>query len=77
MDNVLPDLNVDPVASSTGYHEPMSPYWWDYLRKLRGTKVFLFYTETAKLVFLRDSVQYIADHVGIHRSKILRYTATA
>ncbi|PDQ10754.1 hypothetical protein CKK21_26345, partial [Enterobacter cloacae] len=24
MDTLLPDLNVDPVASSSGYHEPMS-----------------------------------------------------
>lgn len=43
----------------------------------RGTKVFLYDTETAELVFLSDSVQYIADHVGIHRSTILRYTARA
>ena len=36
MDTLLPDLNVDPVASSSGYHEPMSQYWRDYLRKLRA-----------------------------------------
>lgn len=77
MDTLLPDLNVDPVASSSGYHEPMSQYWRDYLRKLRGTKVFIYDTETALLVFMSDSVQYIADHVGIHRSTILRYTTTA
>lgn len=77
MDTLLPDLNVDPVASSSGYHEPMSEYWRDYLRKLRGTKVFIYDTETAQLVFMSDSVQYIADHVGIHRSTIVRYTTTA
>ena len=77
MDTLLPDLNVDPVASSSGYHEPMSQYWRDYLRKLRGTKVFIYDTQTAQLVFVSDSVQYIADHVGIHRSTILRYTTTA
>lgn len=77
MDTLLPDLNVDPVASSSGYHEPMSQYWRDYLRKLRGTKVFIYDTETAQLVFTSDSVQYIANHVGIHRSTILRYTTTA
>ena len=26
---------------------------------------------------MSDSVQYIADHVGIHRSTVLRYTTTA
>lgn len=79
MDILLPDLNVDPVASSSGYHEPpsASQYWRDYLRKLRGTKVFIYDTETAQLVFTSDSVQYIANHVGIHRSTILRYTTTA
>lgn len=77
MDTLLPDLNVDPVASSSGYHEPMSQHWRDYLRKLRGTKVFIYDTQTAQLVFISDSIQYIADHVGIHRSTILRYTTTA
>lgn len=81
MDTLLPDLNVDPVASSSGYHEPMSQYWRDYLRKLRAgrspAKVFIYDTKTAQLVFMSDSVQYIADHVGIHRSTILRYTTTA
>lgn len=88
MDTLLPDLNVDPVASSSGYHEPnfeeiyrASQYWRDYLRKLRAgrspAKVFIYDTKTAQLVFMSDSVQYIADHVGIHRSTILRYTTTA
>ena len=81
MDTLLPDLNVDPVASSSGYHEPMSQHWRDYLRKLRAgrspAKVFIYDTQTAQLVFISDSVQYIADHVGIHRSTILRYTTTA
>jgi len=77
MDTLLPDLNVDPVASSSGYHEPMSQHWRDYLRKLRGTKVFIYDTETGKLVFISDSIQYIADHVGIHRSTVVRYTTTA
>lgn len=30
-----------------------------------------------KLVFVSDSPQYIADHVGFLRSTILRYTITA
>ena len=43
----------------------------------RPAKVFIYDTETAQLVFVSNSVQYIADHVGIHRSTILRYTTTA
>lgn len=79
MDTLLPDLNVDPVASSSGYHEPpsASQYWRNYFRKVRGTKVVIYDTITAKLLFMSDSVQYIADHVDIHRSTVLRYTTTA
>lgn len=76
-DTLLPDLNVDLVANSSGYHEPMLKYWRDHFRKLRGTKVFIYDSATAQLVFMSDSVQYIADHVGIHRSTIVRYTTTA
>jgi hypothetical protein len=74
MDTLTPDLNVDLVASSTGYHEPISQYWREYFRKIRGTRVFIYDTVTAKLVFISDSVQFIADHVGIHRSTVVRYT---
>jgi len=74
MDTLSPDLNVDLVASSTGYHEPMSQYWRDYFRKTRGIKIFIYDTVQAKLIFLSDSIQYVADHIGIHRSTVIRYT---
>lgn len=35
MDTLSPNLNVDPVASSSGNHEPMSQYWRDHFRKLQ------------------------------------------
>lgn len=41
MDELDPQLNVDMVASSSGYHEPLSEEWRDYFLKLRGTKVFI------------------------------------
>jgi hypothetical protein len=74
MDTLTPDLNVDLVASSTGYHEPMSQYWREYFRKIRGIKVFIYDTVQAKLVFISDSIQYVADHIGIHRSSVVRYS---
>ena len=74
MDTLKPDFNVDLVANSTGYHEPMSQYWRDYLRKLRGKKVFIYDVETLELVFISDSIQYLVNHIGIHRSTILRYS---
>ena len=30
----------------------------------------------AQLVFLSDSIQYVADYMTIHRSTVVRYTAT-
>lgn len=73
IDTIKPNLNVDLIASSTGYHEPMSDYWRDYFRKARGIGIYIYDMTRGKLVFVRDSIQYIADHIGIHRSTILRY----
>lgn len=73
IDTIKPNLNVDLIASSTGYHEPISDYWRDYFRKARGIGIYIYDITRGKLVFVSDSIQYIADHVGIHRSTILRY----
>lgn len=51
---------IDPVASSSGYHEPMSQYWI-YENYELGAKVLIYDIETALLVFSSDSVQYIAE----------------
>lgn len=74
IDTMKPNLNVDLVASSTGYHEPMSEYWRDFFRKSRGIGIYVYDIDNGKLVFVSDSIQYIADFVGIHRSTILRYS---
>lgn len=74
IDTIKPNLNVDLIASSTGYHEPMSEYWRDYFRKSRGTGIYIYDIVNGKLVFVSDSVQYVTDFVGIHRSSILRYS---
>ena len=54
MDILKPNLNVDPVAKGTGYHEPMSQYWRDQFRKARGTKVFIYDRAHSELVFISD-----------------------
>ena len=41
---------------------------------MRGIKIFIYDILQSKLIFSSDSVQFVADHVGIHRSTILRYT---
>lgn len=79
MDTLKPNLNVDLVASSTGYHEPMSEYWCNYFRKMPhggGIKVFIYDTSTNQLIFISDSITYLADCIGIHRNTVLRYTSS-
>ena len=41
IDNMKPNLNVDLVASGTGYHEAMPQEVREKLRKLRGTPVYV------------------------------------
>jgi hypothetical protein len=36
LDMLSPKLNVDMVASSSGYHEPMSEEWREYFALARG-----------------------------------------
>ena len=73
IDTLRPNLNVDIYAKSTGYHEPISQYWRDYFRKIRGTGIYIYDVKSGKLVFMSDSIQYIIDNLNIHRSTILRY----
>jgi hypothetical protein len=66
LDTLSPNLNVDMVASSSGYHEPMSEEWREYFRELRGTKVFIYDTESLLLIFKSESIQYLVDKINIH-----------
>ena len=75
IDALKPNLNVDISANSTGFHEPMSEYWRNYFRKVRGTGVYVYDLHKGKLVFISDSIQYLTDHVGIHRVTLPRYTS--
>lgn len=68
MNMLNPKLNVDMVASSSGYHEPMSEEWREHFRKLRGTKIFIYDTKTSLLIFKSESIQYLEDNLNIHRN---------
>lgn len=59
INTLAPDLNVDLVASSTGYHEPMSMEWRQYLRELRGTPVYAYDNATSNLIHIFDSKTYL------------------
>lgn len=52
-------LNVDLVASSSGYHPPMSKEIRDRLRKQRGTPIYVYSSEDFTLLYIFESKQQI------------------
>ena len=71
IDSIKPNLNVDLVASSSGYHEPMSPEIRYKLRKERGTPVYL-YSGDFTLLYVFESKQHMYSSINIHPAYIHR-----
>lgn len=65
-----PNLNVDLVASSSGYHEPMSQEIRDRLREQRGTSIFVYDSEDFTLLHIFKSKQHIYDTINIHHKTL-------
>lgn len=65
-----PNLNVDLVASSSGYHEPMSQEIRDRLRKQRGTPVYMYNIEDFTLLYIYESKQHMYDSIKIHHKTL-------
>jgi len=70
MDTLKPNLNVDPVASSSGYHEPMSQENREKLRNLRGTPVYMYSTEDFTLLHIFGSKQQAYTLINIHHTTL-------
>lgn len=70
IDSFNPNLNVDLVASSSGYHEPMSQEIRERLRKQRGTPVFVYNANDFTLLFIFDSKQYMYNTINIHHKTL-------
>jgi hypothetical protein len=75
INTLAPDLNVDLVASSTGYHEPMSMEWRQYLRELRGTPVFVYDIATFNLIHMFDSKTYLYKMLNMDHRTLDKYLA--
>lgn len=73
IDTLAPDLNVDLVASSTGYHEPMSMEWRQYFRELRGTPVFVYDIVTSNLIHMFDSKTYLYKMLNMDHRTLDKY----
>ncbi|OAQ22031.1 hypothetical protein K457DRAFT_85414 [Linnemannia elongata AG-77] len=65
-----PNLNVDLVASSSGYHEPMNQEIRDKLRKLRGVSVFIYDVNNFTLLHIFDSKQHMYNSINIHHNTL-------
>ena len=70
IDTLKPSLNVDLVASSSGYHEPMSQEIREKLRKQRGTSIYLYKAEDFTLLYIFESKQHTYDSINIHHKTL-------
>jgi hypothetical protein len=65
IDSLKPNLNVDLVASGSGYHSPMSQEMRDKLRKQRGVPVYIYNAEDFTLIHIFESKQQIYSSINI------------
>lgn len=70
IDTLKPNLNVDLVASSSGYHEPMTQEMRDKLRKERGIPVYMYDIKDFTLIHIFDSKQQIYSMINMHHKTL-------
>jgi len=70
IDSLKPNLNVDLLASSSGYHEPMAQDIRDRLRRERGTPIYVYNSETLKLLYIFESKVQIYSSISIHHKTL-------
>ena len=70
LDTLKPNLNVDLIASSSGYHEPMSMEARERLRKQRGIPIYVYNTEDFTLFYVFNSKQHMYDSINIHHNSL-------
>ena len=70
IDTLKPNLNVDLVASGSGYHEPMAQEARKKLRNLRGTAVYFYEAKTLNLLYIFQSKQYMYNMINIHHKTL-------
>lgn len=70
IDSLKPNLNVDLVASSSGYHEPASQEIREKLRKQRDIPIYMYNIIDLSLIYIFDSKQYTYDCINIHHKTL-------
>jgi hypothetical protein len=70
IDSLNPNLNVDLVASSSGYHTQMSQEMREKLSKQRGTPVYMYNVKYITLLYVFKSKQQIYDTINMHHNTL-------
>jgi GIY-YIG catalytic domain/NUMOD1 domain len=70
IDTLKPSLNVDLVASSSGYHEPLTQEMRERLCKQKGTPIYVYEAESLTLLHVFDSKQYMYNKISIHHKSL-------
>jgi hypothetical protein len=70
IDTLKPNLNVDLIASSSGYHDPMSMEAREKLRKERGISIYVYSAEDFTLLYVFHSKQHMYDSINIHHNTL-------
>jgi hypothetical protein len=70
IDSLKSNLNVDLVASSSGYHEPMDQEIRIKLRKERGILIYVYNITDFTLLHIFDSKQHMYNSINIHHNTL-------
>jgi hypothetical protein len=70
IDSLKPNLNVDLIASSSGYHEPMNQEMREKLRRQRGTPVYMYNAEDLTLLYVFESKQQVYSSINMHHNTL-------
>lgn len=70
IDSLKPNLNVYLVASSSGYHEPMSLEMRKKLCKQRGCPVYIYNSSDFSLLYIFESKQHMYNSINIHHKTL-------
>ena len=70
IDTLKPNLNVSLIASSTTHQGPMDQAMRQRMRKLKGTRIYVYEAETLCLLFRFDSKQYMSRELSMHHQTL-------
>lgn len=70
IDSLKPNLNVDLVASSYGYPEPMNQEMRDKLCKETGRSIYVYSAKDFTLLYAFKSKQHLYNTINIHHNTL-------